>query len=90
MVHAANLGVGVINISEAACYKVSRPIDETSLGASIDYAVNVKGVVVVVAAGNTGGDCVQNPARTRPHPATHAAGTMCRPLSPRRGTHRWC
>lgn len=62
VVHAANLGVGVINISEAACYKVSRPIDETSLGASIDYAVNVKGVVVVVAAGNTGGDCVQNPA----------------------------
>lgn len=67
MVHAANLGVGVINISEAACYKVSRPIDETSLGASIDYAVNVKGVVVVVAAGNTGGDCVQNPA---PDPST--------------------
>ncbi|MDX7436315.1 type VII secretion-associated serine protease, partial [Klebsiella pneumoniae] len=30
VVHAANLGVGVINISEAACYKVSRPIDETS------------------------------------------------------------
>lgn len=67
VVHAANLGVGVINISEAACYKVSRPIDETSLGASIDYAVNVKGVVVVVAAGNTGGDCVQNPA---PDPST--------------------
>lgn len=42
VVHAANLGVGVINISEAACYKVSRPIDETSLGASIDYAVTRK------------------------------------------------
>ncbi|KAA1249118.1 type VII secretion-associated serine protease mycosin [Mycobacterium simiae] len=61
VVHAANLGAGVINISEAACYKVTRPIDEVSLGAAINYAVNVKNVVVVVAAGNTGGDCSQNP-----------------------------
>ncbi|BBA90807.1 MULTISPECIES: type VII secretion system ESX-1 serine protease mycosin MycP1 [Mycobacterium] len=61
VVHAANFGAGVINISEAACYKVSRPIDEISLGAAIDYAVNAKNAVVVVAAGNTGGDCSQNP-----------------------------
>lgn len=61
VVHAANLGANVINISEAACYKVTKPIDEASLGAAIDYAVNVKNVVVVVAAGNTGGDCGQNP-----------------------------
>ncbi|OBK31465.1 type VII secretion-associated serine protease mycosin [Mycobacterium asiaticum] len=66
VVHAVNLGAGVINISEAACYKVTKPIDEASLGAAIDYAVNVKGVVVVVAAGNTGGDCGQNPS---PDPA---------------------
>ncbi|GAB7144514.1 type VII secretion-associated serine protease mycosin [Mycobacterium riyadhense] len=61
VVHAANLGANVINISEAACYKVSRPIDEATLGGAINYAVNVKGVVIVVAAGNTGGDCAQNP-----------------------------
>lgn len=61
VVHAANLGAGVINISEAACFKVSRPVDESTLGAAVNYAVNVKGAVVVVAAGNTGGDCVQNP-----------------------------
>lgn len=61
IVHAANLGVQVINISEAACYKVTRPIDEKSLGAAIEYAVNVKDVVIIVAAGNTGGDCTQNP-----------------------------
>lgn len=61
VVHAANLGANVINISEAACYKVSRPIDEASLGAAIDYAVNAKNAVIVVAAGNTGGDCQQNP-----------------------------
>ncbi|MEO3759853.1 type VII secretion-associated serine protease mycosin [Mycobacterium sp. B14F4] len=61
VVHAANLGAAVINISEAACYKVTRPINETGLGAAINYAVNVKGAVIVVAAGNTGQDCSQNP-----------------------------
>ncbi|KJX75907.1 type VII secretion-associated serine protease mycosin [Mycobacterium lepromatosis] len=61
VVHAANLGANVINISETACYKPNRPIDESTLGAAINYAVNVKGVVIVVAAGNTGGDCTQNP-----------------------------
>lgn len=61
VVHAVNLGAQVINISEAACYKVTRPINETSLGAAINYAVNVKGAVIVVAAGNTGQDCAQNP-----------------------------
>jgi len=69
VVHAANLGAGVINISEAACYKVTKPIDESTLGAAINYAVNEKGAVVVVAAGNTGGDCGQNPL---PDPSTPA------------------
>jgi membrane-anchored mycosin MYCP len=61
IVHAANLGAQVINISEAACYKVTRPINESGLGAAIEYAVNIKGVVIIVAAGNTGQDCSQNP-----------------------------
>ena len=61
VVRAANLDANVINISEAACFKASSPLDETTLGAAIDYAVNVKGAVVVAAAGNTGGDCAQNP-----------------------------
>ena len=61
VVHAANLGAKVINISEAACFKASRPVDETTLGAALDYAVNAKGAVVIAAAGNTGGDCSQNP-----------------------------
>src|SRR5262249_52458393 len=60
VVHAANIGAQVINISEAACYKVTRPINESGLGAAINYAVNVKGAVIVVAAGNTGQDCTQN------------------------------
>jgi len=61
IVHAANMGAQVINISEAACYKITRPIDEAGLGAAIEYAVNVKGAVVIAAAGNTGQDCNQNP-----------------------------
>lgn len=69
VVHAANLGVGVINISEAACYKVNKPIDESILGGAINYAVNVKGVVIVVAAGNTGGDCAQNPLLDASNPS---------------------
>ncbi len=60
VVHAANLGANVINVSEAACFKVTRQVDEATLGAALNYAVNVKGAVIVVAAGNTGGDCVQN------------------------------
>ncbi len=61
IVHAANLGAGVINVSEAACIKVTRPVDESTLGAAVNFAVNVKNVVIVVAAGNTGQDCTQNP-----------------------------
>jgi membrane-anchored mycosin MYCP len=61
IVHATNLGANVINVSEAACVKVTRPVDESTLGAAVNYAVNVKNVVVVVAAGNTGQDCTQNP-----------------------------
>ena len=61
IVHAANMGAGVINVSEAACYKVTRPIDEKSVGAAVNYATNVKNAVIVVAAGNTGRDCTQNP-----------------------------
>ncbi len=67
VVHAANLGVECDpNISEAACYKGEQADRETSLGASIDYAVNQRrgggG-----RGSNTSGDCVQNPA---PDPST--------------------
>lgn len=61
VVHAANMGANVINISEAACFQARKPVDETTLGAAINYAVNEKNIVIVAAAGNTGGDCAQNP-----------------------------
>lgn len=69
IVHAANMGAQVINISEAACYKTTRPINEAVVGAAINYAVNVKGAVIVVAAGNTGENCTQN---APPDPAAPA------------------
>ena len=69
VVHAANLGAQVINISEAACFKVGKLIDESSLGAAIDYATNAKGAVIVAAAGNTGHDCSQNASADPAMPA---------------------
>lgn len=79
VVHAANIGAQVINISEAACYKVTRPINESGLGAAINYAVNVKGAVIIVAAGNTGQEPGRRPVR-RAIPSIRSPNrrTVCR------------
>ena len=74
IVHAADLGAGVINVSEAACVKVADRIDQASLGAAVRYAVVDKDAVVVVAAGNTsqdglGGSCSQNPGPVPSNPS---------------------
>lgn len=61
IVHAANLGATVINISGVSCISALRPVDQTSLGAAVWYASVVKDVVIVAAAGNTQGECLQNP-----------------------------
>ena len=50
---AADLGATVINISSVAC--ASGKLEDSALGAAVAYAVDVKDVVLVVAAGNTGG-----------------------------------
>jgi membrane-anchored mycosin MYCP len=50
---AADLGATVINISTVAC--ATGPLDDRALGAALAYAVDVKDVVVVAAAGNIGG-----------------------------------
>ncbi|KZE99178.1 type VII secretion-associated serine protease [Rhodococcus sp. EPR-157] len=52
---AADLGATVINISEVACVPGGTGVADGPLGAAIDYAARVKDVVVVAAAGNTGG-----------------------------------
>jgi len=55
---AADLGASVINISSVACIRTESTLDDRRLGAALSYAVDVKDIVVVVAAGNTGaGQC---------------------------------
>lgn len=52
---AADLGASVITISSVACVPVAAPPDDRAVGAALAYAVDIKNVVVVTAAGNTGG-----------------------------------
>jgi type VII secretion-associated serine protease mycosin len=54
IVHAADLGARVINISEVTCLPADRPIDQAALGAAIRYAAVDKDAVIVAAAGTTG------------------------------------
>lgn len=62
---AADMGATVINVSSVACLPAQGALDDRALGAALSYAVDVKNVVVVAAAGNVGGagQCPeQNPA----------------------------
>lgn len=65
IVHAANLGAQVINISEVSCMPSTDIIDQRDLGAAIRYAAVERNAVIVAAAGNVGeeggNDCKQNP-----------------------------
>ncbi len=62
IVHAANMGAKVINVSVTSCVSAADPLDQTSIGAAVWYAATVKDAVVVAAAGNDGeSDCAQNP-----------------------------
>ncbi|HTM83433.1 MAG TPA: S8 family serine peptidase, partial [Mycobacterium sp.] len=63
IVHAANLGARVINISTVTCMNTRSMINVPELGAAVHYAAVDKDAVIVVAAGDTGGrDCKQNRA----------------------------
>lgn len=65
IVHAANLGAQVINISEVSCMPSTDIIEQRDLGAAIRYAAVERNAVIVAAAGNVGeeggNDCKQNP-----------------------------
>lgn len=62
VVHAANMGAKVINISVTACTPSASPLDQKALGAALWYAATVKDAVIVTAAGNVGeGGCDNNP-----------------------------
>lgn len=63
VVHAANLGASVINVSVTACMSAADSFDQRALGAAVWYAATVKDAVIVAAAGNEGeGGCAKNPA----------------------------
>jgi membrane-anchored mycosin MYCP len=63
IVHAANMGARVINISVTACVSAADPLDQRAIGAAVWYAATVKDAVIVAAAGNEGEDgCAQNPS----------------------------
>ncbi|SPM33276.1 Serine protease, subtilisin family [Mycobacterium rhizamassiliense] len=54
IVHAADLGARVIDVSTVVCVPADRPIDQAALGAAVRYAAVDKDAVIVAAAGNTG------------------------------------
>jgi membrane-anchored mycosin MYCP len=59
---AADLGASVINVSSVACVRAASELDDRALGAALAYAVELKNVVVVAPAGNTGANA-QCPAQ---------------------------
>lgn len=71
---AADLGASVINVSSVACVPVADAPDDRALGAALSYAVEVKNVVVVAAAGNVGG-----PHQCREQNPTAQTGGSSRP-----------
>jgi membrane-anchored mycosin MYCP len=63
IVHAANMGASVINISDVTCMSARNIIDQRALGAAVRYAAVDRNAVIVAAAGdNSKKDCKQNPA----------------------------
>jgi membrane-anchored mycosin MYCP len=63
IVHAADMGASVINISEVLCMSARSIVDQPDLGAAVRYAAVNKNAVIVAAAGDTSQkDCKQNPA----------------------------
>jgi membrane-anchored mycosin MYCP len=62
IVHAANMGASVINISDVTCMSARNIIDQRALGAAVRYAAVEKNAVIVAAAGDSSKkDCKQNP-----------------------------
>ncbi|ORW17168.1 serine protease [Mycobacterium nebraskense] len=62
IVHLANMGVKVMNISVVACQSVANLLSDAEIGSAVRYAADERDVLIVSAAGNQGQDgCAQNP-----------------------------
>lgn len=82
IVHAANLGARVINVSVTACIPAAEPVDQRALGAAVWYASELKDAVIVAAAGNEGEEgCTQNPTAGPLNPADPRDWTGVRTIS---------
>ena len=69
IVHAADMGAQVINISQVMCMSARSMIDQPDLGAAVRYAAVDKDAVIVAAAGDTSQrDCKENPLVDPLHP----------------------
>jgi membrane-anchored mycosin MYCP len=76
IVHAADLGARVIDISTITCLPADRNIDQGALGAALRYAAVDKDAVIVAAAGDNGSagwgsnaaPCESNPLTDLSHP----------------------
>lgn len=68
IVHAANMGATVVNMSVTACFDAGTPIDTSALAGALYYASVVKNVVLVSSAGNVGQQCKQNPGPSAANP----------------------
>jgi len=80
IVHAADLGARVIDISVTTCLPADRPIDQAELGAAIRYAAVDKDAVIVAGAGNSGSTgLVAGGTSCEPNPLTD----LSRPSDPR-------
>ena len=70
IVHAADMGARVINISQVMCMSSRSMIDQPDLGAAVRYAAVDKDAVIVAAAGDTSQrDCKENPIVDPLHPS---------------------
>ena len=93
VVHLANLGVRVMNISVTACINAAQPIDQAALGAAVRYAAVDKDIVIVAAAGNEGEEYApadRTRCSTRCGPTTPATGTTFPPSSRPPGSLTTC
>ena len=83
---AADMGATVINVSSIACVEADAPVSTTARWVRrLAYAVDVKNVVVVAAAGNVGGlgQCPdQNPPADPAHPGRPDWGSVKVVVSP--------
>lgn len=70
IVHIANLGASVINVSVTTCYAVKNPIAWSRLAGAVHYATHKRNAVIVTSAGNSGdAGCGSNPLRNEDDPS---------------------